>query len=208
MTPAEMLNIFRNKIVVMRGVPSTDSCGGLDYLKITPKSGASGEARLGELRTDVPVVQVERANAGDPGAFLTWIVDYAHNDIRYTTISPARPFCFTATMNGCTFGIGSPGPNGVLTVSHANATAVGNAGGLGQQIERQNRMGVRSDGARNFDPTNYEVGIYADTMGLNTTLVGIYDDGAWSFYYQTYACSGTQYVVRTFRKVDVNRLRA
>jgi hypothetical protein len=113
MTPAEMLNIFRSNIVVVRGIPTADP-GGQDHFKITKKTGAIGEARRGQTSIAVDVMQLERANPGDANAFLTWVLDYASNDIKYVTLSPARTFCFTATMNGCTFGIGSASPNGVL----------------------------------------------------------------------------------------------
>jgi hypothetical protein len=206
MTPSEMLNIFRNNIVVVRGIPTSDP-GGQDYLKITQKTNAVGEARRNNTTISVPVMQVERANSTDKGAFLTWIVDYAQNDIKYKTLSSARSFCFTATMNGCTFGIGSQAPNGVVTVSHANAIAVGSTGGMKNQTERQSQMAVRSDDALNFDANQYDVGVVSG-MALNTTLIGIYDTGEWSFYYQTYANTGLTYVIRTFRKIDVNNLRA
>jgi hypothetical protein len=206
MTPAEMLNIFRNNIVVMRGVPAADP-GGQDYFKITKKTGATGEARRGQTSIAVDVMQVERANPGDADAFLTWVLDYASNDIKYVTLSSARTFCFTATMNGCTFGIGSASPNGVLTVSHANAIGASATNGTRGQIQRQNQMGVRSDGAVNFDPSQYETGVVSG-MGLNTTVVGIYDTAEWSFYCQTYANAGLKYTVRTFHKIDVNNLRA
>src|SRR5205085_12026175 len=127
-------------------------------LRSTPKNGAVGTVRAVGRSAPCPVLQVDRAVAGDPGAFLTWICDYARDDIKYRTLSNARPFCFTATMNGCTFAIGSAGANGVLTVSHANAFTVGQASGLAQQGQRQKQMAVRNEPVRNFDPNHYDVG--------------------------------------------------
>ncbi len=55
-----------------------------------------------------------------PG-FLSYICASKTGEINYQgAFGPEREFCFTTTMNGCTFGIGSPTSDGSVLVSHAN----------------------------------------------------------------------------------------
>lgn len=202
MLPQEMLKIFQNNIVIMHGQPTSSVGGGPDYLKISDKVGAEGWVRGHGQSIKCTVKKIEAASPGDEGAFLTWICDYQQDGIKYRTLDNSRPFCFTANINGCTFGIGAKQPGGVLTVSHANARTEGN-GNISQQTRFQSSMG--NNDANNFDARHYNTG-QRNGMGYNTTIVGICDNGAWTFYYQSYLKRGFEYVLQTFKKIEVDRL--
>jgi hypothetical protein len=204
MTAAEMLNIFRSNIVYMRGVPASDVGGNVDYLKFGTKVGAVGVVRSGSGEINVPVKFVESATVGDADAFPTWICDYAADTVKYKTLSNARPFCFTANMNGCTFGIGAAVAGGVVTVSHANATTAG-GGNLATQTAQQKLQSAVVPGAKLFEPKDYD---FSGLQQLNTTLVGILNGNDWTFYYQQFVGQpgGFNYKLKTFKKIDVNAL--
>ena len=94
------------------------------------------------------------------------------------------------------------------SVSRANAIGASATNWNRGQIQRQNQMGVRSDGGGKLRPIsirNRRRLRYGPAIPPSSAL---YDAAEWSFYCQTYANAGLKYMVRTFRKIDVNNLRA
>ena len=182
MTPDGLLGIFRENVVYLRGTPKSIGGNANDYLKITRDPGKIGEFNVSGVSHAVPVMKVEAAEKGEEGAFLSWICDYEANDIRYQTLTGDRLFCFTATMNGCTFGIGSATSSGTLIVSHANKKA-GNDDIIAQSREQARLTKLQIEHGKLFQPTDYEFG---PNRKVSMTLFGIFIGGTWEFYYQQY----------------------
>ncbi|MGH7067307.1 MAG: hypothetical protein ACREFO_04170 [Acetobacteraceae bacterium] len=203
MTPEDMVDIFRKNIVVMYGVPAAKGDGAKDYLKVTDYDSKVGTIEaFGESRA-VSVKRIEAADEGDPSAFLTWICNYEGNKVHYQTLTSERKFCFTATMNGCTFGIGSPTREGALIVSHANQKVDSNDI-VDQSLEQatMTRKGL-PEGSHLFQPQSYEFG---PKRLVNTTLFGVYINRGWEFWFQQYSGFGSNLRLRTFQKIDQTRL--
>ncbi len=217
MTPDNLLAIFRTEHFTVRVHPWVQSAnnGGVDYLKLTvlPPRGEVGHWGSG---LSCGVRMLEMANSStDPGAFPSWICDYANDAVNYRTLSNARSFCFTATMNGCTFGIGSQVGGGVVTVSHSNALTAG-GGDLTKQVNEQMVLAsmVSPQGASLFEPKAYgfaggqSIYVRNGTPGqLDTTTFGVCVNNFWTFYYQQYIRCGSQYLLKTFKAIDTNSLR-
>ena len=123
---------------------------------------------------------------------LAYICDYKKGEINYQVLGREAKFCFTTTMNGCTFGIGSPTSDGSVLVSHANMatplvptveTKASGAGLVptGDQAERQ--LAVARAWAKLSD-TRHE--------HANVTLVGGRSStGTWKCFYQRWAMAGS-----------------
>jgi hypothetical protein len=148
--------------------------------------------------TPCKVYNVTTATAG-ADSFLSYICDYKRGEINYQVLGPEANFCFTTTMNGCTFGIGSPTSDGSVLVSHANmatplvptAETKGSSAGLvppGDQAERQLAVAraLHGPGASYLTPDMYR------HEHANVTLVGgRTSTGAWKFFYQRWAMAGS-----------------
>jgi hypothetical protein len=213
MTSDNLLALFRSNIIFVSGTLKQSNNGGIDYVTITKRDDLVGNIAAWD-GPGCGVMALAQAQSTDAGAFATWICDYEANDIKYATLSNARPFCFTAEMNGCTFGIGSPSPGGVITVSHANAVGPG-GGNLTNQVAEQRSMtsAVMPDWVRLFQPFDYNfsgqiftkvpVGMGAN---LNTTTFGVLNGNNWTFWYQQHLRTQRRFMLKTFRQIDTSSL--
>ena len=55
------------------------------------------------------------------GIFMGYWCPYDIDRTSYVTLSGAADYMFTATMDGCSFGVGTPSKDGTVTVSHSNS---------------------------------------------------------------------------------------
>ena len=110
-----LLTLVSTSIVKTGLLPSTKVYGRPERLQFKEDVTAKGTCK------DIPckVYNVTTATAG-ADSFLSYICDYKTGEINYQVLGPGANFCFTTTMNGCTFGIGSPTADGSVLVSHAN----------------------------------------------------------------------------------------
>jgi hypothetical protein len=206
--PNELLEIFRTHIVVVRGQLISSGEGQGDHVRLVDRptdqgcfSGFSGES------TAVGVKAIMAAGPGEEGAFPAFICNYEQNQVHQQTLGNDPRFMFTPTMNGCTFGIGSPA-EGALIVTHANRKLPDKPDRNALLLEQaaaqaQQTSGVLAHGGR-FGPEQYQFG--ANRMA-NMTLFGVFD-GGWRFYYQQYMMLGwgNSYRLLTFQEVTQNRL--
>jgi len=147
---------------------------------------------------------------GGHGCFEAYWCPYEPSGIRSVVVGSAAQFMFTATMAGCTLGVGSRTAAGERLVSHANAMATvdfmygDNPNALSdfqmalvrarQQavqkglVLRRQRVGGQPDpGLTLIEPKNYR----ADAAGnqtLSSTTFGLRNEGTddWGFYTQKY----------------------
>jgi hypothetical protein len=142
--------------------------------------------------------QVVKAQPGET-YFRSYIADYEQGRTTYTTLGSNEhaEFCFTANMNGCTFGHGMQAPDGTLVVSHGNAANTGaiqnfDSGSM-TNIQRQSTAlqtaiqytrakqghGV---GGQVFEPEHYRIGQRQSvTFGYRPR-----GSGAWQFHFVAY----------------------
>lgn len=92
---------------------------------------------------------------------------------------------FTATMDGCSFGIGTAASDGTVTVSHSNSAKDDTAESHTPMIEAQKRklrslLGKKS---KVFDPTDYRTrGFFKKKADVSAMTFGVRDGKKWKFY--------------------------
>ncbi|MCA9213314.1 MAG: hypothetical protein KDB27_09635 [Planctomycetales bacterium] len=110
-----------------------------------------------------------------------FICDYTKNDVESCILDHRKAkFCFTITMNGCTFGVGIPGEDGTLMVTHANT------GGLTTEQRQQTFDTHETSNVALMEPALYRH--MADK--LTATTFGFWSGSEWKFYFQLYQPSG------------------
>jgi hypothetical protein len=168
--------------------------------------------RLGE---DVPVYAVTRPQPGDPigsSLFAYW-VPYAQNQTFSCNLGNGARFMFTATMDGCSFGIGSSPTPGVVRVAHANrgtyaadqarVIGVDHARELQALVQRDELRATLGNQARIIAPNDYRRDVDLAPV-LSSTTFGFHALGAaWEFWTQRYFkdMSDVMHPVRYLRDV-------
>ena len=139
------------------------------------------------------------ADSDPTGSIFSYIVDYLPGETNFHILGSKADFCFTVTINGCTFALGAPAADGTLMVSHTNMKKSGSAradretvlGGvdyppeLGGAVQEnlQARIVREMYGAGTMlGPSQY----YNPAKNNNLTVFGIRDAGGWTFRYQSY----------------------
>ena len=141
------------------------------------------------------VYSLSKAADSDTTVIHAYFCDYTGGQIRHQILSKAAAICFTITMDGCTFGIGSSTPTGCVLVTHANATgAHPDIADLGERaaanIQTQKDWTLADLGA---DATLLEPTAYRPAGEQIATTFGVREGSGWDFYYQSYRRLATRY---------------
>ena len=101
---------------------------------------------------------------------------------------------FTATMTGCSFGVGNPTPSGTRLVGHVNSMSLATRDSTSkQEADQKSQLERRfNHGVAMLEPANYrtEFGVVlldATTFGVRNTA-----NNSWSFYTQVYEYLGPE----------------
>ncbi|HEX7760175.1 MAG TPA: hypothetical protein VF459_11780 [Caulobacteraceae bacterium] len=151
------------------------------------------------------VFRLRLAKNTDQAPLRAYVCPYQQDTIQGIMLGNQAQWCFTPTMDGCTFGIGSQGPgtNGTVLVSHVNTNrsgqAVGEAAGLDGHRQQQRKMQrnlVRSQVG--MDAVLIEPDTYMTEGGeankLKSTTFGSHAaNGPWTFHTQRYRYSGNTF---------------
>ncbi len=193
MTPSELLGIAATNVIRPGMLKNTKTYGRPEKLGLVAVAGETGQAPNGQASQVYYIKQVTDGGEG----FLSYICDYGEGQINYQVLSSEAKFCFTTTINGCTFSLGMPGPDGTMIVSHTNMIDrkmdPGDrvARGTTSQTDFQAQVANQFHGTGTMvDPTIYWSG--GDLDGgrkINITVFGVYDSG-WKFYYQRWTRDG------------------
>jgi hypothetical protein len=187
MSPSELLGIAAKSVIRPGLLKNTKTYGRAEELALVPVPGETGQAPDG---SPSPVYYIKQAKDGDE-AFLAYICDYKEGETNYQVLGKEAPYCFTTTINGCTFSLGMPALDGTLIVSHTNMKSDKmdpedrvTRGGT-SQTDFQAEIATRFHGTGLMvDPTVYwSGGDYVGGRKINITVFGI-NDGGWKFYYQ------------------------
>lgn len=178
MTPSELLNLMESSIIKTGSLGNTKVYGRPELLALTPETFFKGVDRNDK---SIPIYNLKQTSNRMAG-FESYICDYDANDIRYQVLHDEADFCFTITMNGCTFGLGSANEDGSIMVSHGNKVSVKDDLGksLGDQYG-QVAGSLHGQDAMYITPEMYRTGEKA-----NLTTFGVRIHGKWNFFYQSY----------------------
>jgi len=167
------------------------------------KGGAQGKKHGRNL--DVWILRKRSDNdPGKEGFFVYWC-PYNQNETLSCTLGNGARYMFTATMDGCSFGVGSQA-TGVCRVAHSNEARFGAnkeaTFGLGgarqfQRDEQQNRLtSILGSNASIINPLHY-MPDHDNELILKSTTFGLHTLGQnWSFYTQRYWKNGNTYFLR------------
>lgn len=130
---------------------------------------------------------------------LSYICDYEKNNIRGCVLGKAAGFCFTTTMNGCTFGIGSVGSDGAVMVTHSNRAEAG-----ATQRSEQFEAVVGAHGSKKLAGM-LNPAIYRPVSGMSSTTIGVKEPGGWKFYFQSWKVDNGEMVLYGALPVPANQ---
>ncbi|WP_347986347.1 hypothetical protein [Methylomonas sp. AM2-LC] len=139
------------------------------------------------------------------GVFEAYWCPYSQNQTLTCVLNTESRYMFTATMDGCSFGIGSQTGDGACRVAHANESGFG--------LKHENIFGM--DGARQFqrseqeqrlkhqlgnniqviNPLNY-MADFDGALELKSTTFGYRKAMTWEFYTQKYWKNGGTFFLR------------
>lgn len=159
------------------------SLTGLAWVKFDPAQGGHPQTGVDLTGNAVDVYQISTQGAGAQDAVRSYICNYMANESRSVDVSNAGDFCFTANMNGCSFGIDGSNPNGSVKVTHANR-----GGHSGDQL---NQLGIAHNGLgglKVLEPQTYRT--MAPRKNMNATTFGIRSGMNWKWYFQSYCYEG------------------
>jgi len=174
------------------GLGSTQADGRIKEMVIKKYPNRVG-LKLGE---EVGVYCLRQKLQNDPpeaSLFAYW-TPYQENQTLSCMLGNGARFMFTATMDGCSFGIGSSPTPGVCRVAHSNEKTLGgkmvNAGlnKQGQTIAQEISLGKVLDPTTMtvINPSHYMKDIDGASV-LKSTTWGVHElGGAWTFYTQKY----------------------
>lgn len=182
MTPDAFLALARTTIIKSGAIQNSKSYGAPEMVGLFAETTYKGEMPDGKA-CDI----VNLGQRATDGKFKAYVCDFEANQINYQVLGKAAEFCFTITMNGCTFGIGAPTVDGSVLVTHGNM-----GGQAAPQLEMGQFMhtgGVNTTFVQPGDYLKYDGG---NSGRANITTFGLRDGNKWKFYYQRYATLGNQ----------------
>jgi hypothetical protein len=204
MTPAALLTLAARDVMRPGPLKNSTTYGRAQMLSLAKVPGETGLQPDG---TPSDAYFVRHAGEGEKG-FLAYICDYEPGKLSYQVLSTEAKFCFTTTINGCTFTLGMPSGDGTLIVSHTNmrTTAMDK-----RDVETRGKTAtvtfqgmVAADFHRHgtmLDSTIYwAAGDSVDGRGINVTVFGI-NDGGWKFYFQRWTFNS---LTRVNKLLDLN----
>lgn len=112
---------FMRKNIVQQMVAGMGVDGTTDWFTFR-ESSSDGECD----GKSIPVYEMVQANSSTPtdDKFKSYWCPYQDEHVHSVTVASAANYCFTAKMDGCSFGIGMAGGDKSVTVAHANLQEV------------------------------------------------------------------------------------
>lgn len=186
MTPDDLLQLMNNALVKTGTLRNATRFGRPESLELVPETFFKG---VDTARKEIKVYNLKQTTQKGAG-FLSYVCDYKRGELHYQVLDREADFCFTVTMNGCSFGVGAPNADGSVLVSHGNMAFVKDAPDVpsGSSAERQEALAEALHGPNLaiLDPRNYR----REQESITTFGVRIKDD--WKFFYQSYRSIGNQ----------------
>lgn len=187
--PRQLLTWLENNLLLAGYLQNTDNPNGTAFCTFTPPQAhaRTPAANSAGQQLDAYAVRSYGVFAGD--ALRAYICNYHAGQVHSVQLGADANFCFTVTLNGCTFGVGKATGDGSVRVSHANTGGNTQA----QRDQTFGELGGNVNIATMLEPAMYRrIGA---PMNLNATVFGIRDAGAWKFHFQLYSVAGGQYTL-------------
>ena len=177
--------------------------GNLQNVGVAGAGGGIDQVTIGAYQG--PVQNAINSSNGQPmgvhalrnnpaGELTAYICNYQANNHRSDLIGTHADYCFTTTLNGCTFAVGPVQPGNLRRVSHANT---GGNTNLQRQQTRTAQQSGNLAGIALLEPADYRR--LSATLAISATVFGIRTGLAWQFYFQTYSyANGTATVYGVF----------
>ncbi|WP_334188240.1 hypothetical protein [Noviherbaspirillum sp.] len=186
MTPQKLLALMENSIIKTGLLKNTSVYGRPEKLTLTEEKFFKGVDAKGK---SIPIYNLKQAT-GSGDEFLSYICDYKRGELHYQILGREANFCFTITMNGCTFGVGAAASDGTVMVTHGNQADVKDGADVpsGDMFAKQRTLATQFHGP---DVMLLEPSQYRPTNKENISTFGIWMNGAWNFFYQSYQVVGS-----------------
>ena len=133
-----------------------------------------------------PAIYTPSSNTSAAGYFEGYWCPYEREETKFAVIGNQVPFCFTATITGCSIGLGHETANGDKLIIHSNH---GSSPAEGLTVAQTQEADIRNLGGATvhkvFGPASYRL----DSKGAGRytgTVVGWRGSGHWEFRTQTY----------------------
>ena len=176
--PEQLLGWLDNNVLLSGLVQNSASPNFLEWMTIGPPAPFNAPTGQKPDGTAIDVFYLRNNGTGPADAVRSYICNYVPNQVRSTPLGTGGDYCFTTTMNGCTFGVGRAAPDGSVRVSHANTG--------GDTAAQRNQTWTEHG---NHNVSMLEPALYrrlGNGMNLNITTFGIRSGRAWKFYFQLF----------------------
>lgn len=175
-------------------------------LEELPDTQAYKEVDLG---TDFGVERIrafnlKKADQHSTVVFPAYIVEYEKGGTPTTVLGTVGSLAFTATMNGCTFGIGTQrSPSSSVVVTHSNSSGFGSNRTGQYDDQRSNVSSALGGTGALLDPVDYRNG------STNATTFGYRETGTlWKFAYIAWRpIGGGRFKTYGVRDIDTTQHR-
>jgi hypothetical protein len=177
----------KNVVVVGWDGPANDTLNGAVYdMTFVTKAPATACAKqLGKslgLYFLVPAPMVKQLPAATPDGrtFKAYFCPYQQNNILGTTISKGADYMFTATMDGCSLGIGAAATDGSRLIYHDNRG--------GQAEDQRTELGLVMGASLQsvIEPKDYRFEMGQGVLKSTTFGLRLATNNKWSFHTQIY----------------------
>ena len=160
---------------------------GTTWATFTPATllpGIPGGAAVAVNQHGAPMDVFDIGVGGGAGNGVpAYICNYAAGNCRHVDLGSLGDYCFTVTLNGCSFGVGPFGAAGGKRAAHANSG--GNAILQRNQLQVAFGAGANLAGISLLQPNDYRR--LSPTLNLQATVFGIRQGTQWRFYFQCYS---------------------
>lgn len=182
-SPADLLEILSNHVVLASFVPYVQFADIPQRLALRHED-TQAEKREGGI-CSVFSLGPPRAGTDDP-QFDSYVCNYREGRTHQVTLGRVADFCCTMSMNGCTWGVGTPVADGTVIATHSNARGAGTLLTPEQQAgaQRAATHDILGPAADLLEPADYRAG------GAIVTMVGLWLENEWQFHYQRYTREG------------------
>jgi hypothetical protein len=151
---------------------------------------------------EIPVFHIVDGTEYGDAAFDGYWCAYNNNEVKQITVWNDGVALFTDTMDGCTFGVGTPSRDGAVVVTHVNQEQFDLENDHSEMI-RQQRVGARTVVGRRgklLEPPKYRT-FRGDTHEYSSTTFGVRKPYKWSFYAQIMSGGYGDFTLRKVRKI-------
>lgn len=196
---------FMRKNLVLpdhNSIGMTQAESGAKSLCLIPSNSV---ARHNGMNTPIFILRRYRGQGNVECTFQGFWCSYAQNATYTCKLDDRASLCFTATMDGCTFGAIPAAGHARCDVAHSNeATFAANRGAhFGhegarqfQDMEQTNRVKhALGDGASTIKPSDYMYD-HNNARILKSTTFGVRTGANWAFYTQTYTRPNNVFILR------------